>query len=322
MPTIISIGSAVKDVFIVPTGFKVLKSSQFDSKAGICFAQGGKFEVSQIIYDSGGGATNAAATFRNLGVSCGVCTKVGVDAPGDEIYKEMKGRGVELMNFLRSKNLGTGYSTVIMSPNGDRSILTYRGASSEFNPKDITASKLKAKWFYLTSTKGNIPFVKKVFDIAQKNSTLVFWNPGKGEIKLGVKKLHPFLMQTEILSVNKEEAQMLVKKGDVKNNMKELTKLSSMVFITDGKKGAYFGKGDEMYFIPSTGTAPINTTGAGDSFGSGFLAAYVLSNDWKQAAKVATWNADGVIQEMGAKHGLITKFPTKAQMNKIKIKAL
>lgn len=321
MPTIISIGSAVKDVFLVPSGFKLLTSREFEGDVGLCFAQGGKFEVDEIYYDTGGGATNVAATFRNLGISCACCTKVGKDEVGDEIIQDLKKRGVDTKFITRHHILKTGYSTVLISPTGDRSILVYRGASSDFNPKDITTA-LRAQWFYVTTAKGKMDFVDKVFSVAKKNKTKVFWNPGKGELQKGFRTLEPYIAQTAILSVNKEEAEMLVGKKSIQVLLARLSSLAEKVLITDGKKGAYYASRDEYFFIPSLGTKALNATGAGDAFGSGFLAGYVLTQDWKKAAKIAVLNADGVIQEMGAKHGLLEKIPSTQKMNMIKITPL
>ncbi len=321
MPTIISIGSAVKDVFLIPSGFKLLTSREFEGDVELCFAQGGKFEVEDIYYDIGGGATNAVATFRGLGISCGCCTKVGLDEVGDEIIQDLKKRGVDTRYITKHATLKTGYSTVLIAPSGDRSILVYRGASSDFNPKDITP-ELKAQWFYLTTAKGKMNFVDKVFSVAKKNKTKIFWNPGKGELQKGLRALEPYIAQTAIFSVNKEEAEMLVGKKSIQVLLARLSSLAEMVLITDGKKGAYYASRDEYFFIPSLGTKALNATGAGDAFGSGFLAGYVLTKDWKTAAKVAVLNADGVIQEMGAQHGLLEKMPSTRQMNVINITQL
>lgn len=321
MPKVITIGAAVKDVFLTPSDVPLVKNKKlFTGGSGLCLEVGGKYEASEIFYDTGGGATNAAATLRSLGISCGVQTKIGNDISGYEIISDLMKRKVSTQNVHIDKNFGTGFSIILQFPSGDRSIVVYRGASSKFETKDLVASRLVSEWFYLTSVKGNSAFVKKVFSIAKKNRTKVFWNPGLREIKMGVKKLKPFLTQTNVLSVNREESYMLSGKSTLDEAAVVLGSYAKLVVITDGKKGAYVFSLDQLYYIPSTGSKPLNTTGAGDAFGSGFLAGLIKYDDWQPAVKVGVWNADGVVQKMGAKHGLITKLPSKAQMLKIKIK--
>ncbi len=322
MPTVITIGSAVKDVFLIPEGYDLVKNKKFDTGEGMCFAKGGKFEVKDIFYDTGGGATNAAATLRAFGVSCGCSTRVGKDLSGDEIIADLKKRGVQTRTIITDPKLGTGYSTILLYANGERSIMVYRGASAAFDARDLHEDAMKAKWFYLTSAKGNLSFVKRVFAIAQKNRTKVFWNPGGAEIKKGLVVLRPLLRATEVLSVNREEAEVLTGSADLQRNLEALGKYVSIVLITDGKAGAYVRVEGKSYFVPSTGTAPVNTTGAGDAFGSGFLAAYLTTKDWKTAAKVGTFNADGVVSEMGAKHGLLGGMPSAARLKTLHITEL
>lgn len=322
MPTVITIGSSVKDVFLIPEGYDVVKNKKFDTGEGMCFAKGGKFEVREIFYDTGGGATNAAATLRALGVTCGCYTRVGKDLSGDEIIADLKKRGVQTRTIITDPKLGTGYSTILLYPSGERSIMVYRGASAAFDARDLREDAMKAKWFYLTSAKGNLSFVKRVFAIAKKNKTKVFWNPGGAEIAKGITALRPLLRATEVLSVNREEAEVLTGSADLPHNLEELGKYVSIVLITDGKAGAYVRTEGVSYFVPSTGTAPLNTTGAGDAFGSGFLAAYITTQDWQMAVKVGTLNADGVVSQMGAKHGLLSKMPSAQRLRQLTIKKL
>lgn len=319
MLQVITIGTATKDVFLTSKGFKLLKSDEFSTGVGECFAFGAKIDIADICFDSGGGATNAAATFANLGIDVGVHSHVGNDTAGAEIIVDLKMRGADVSRINKQEKLKTAYSTILVSKTGERTILVYRGASARFDASKIEARKFKSKWFYLASVAGDERTLSKVFSVAQKNKVKVFWNPGGGELKLGLKKILPLLKQVSVLSMNKEEAASLTGKSEIRENLKRLGLFIPMVWITDGSNGAYFRFQNESYHLPSITKKVINSTGAGDAFGSGFIAGLILKNDWQYAAKLAVLNADGTIREMGAKNGLLTRLPGKNNLKRVKI---
>jgi len=320
MLKVITIGTATKDVFLVSKGFKLLKSDKFETGKGECFAYGAKIDIGDINFDTGGGATNAAATFANFKIPSGAHAYLGNDSAGTEVLVDMKMRGIDVSRIFRNQKLKTAYSTILVAESGDRTILVYRGASSHFDAGKISAAKFKASWLYVSSVAGNLQVLNKLALVAAKNKSRVFWNPGQGEIKAGLGKLISFLEQTTVISLNKEEAQLLTGKKEIKENLARLGKYVPMVWITDGKNGSYFYHDKRAYHLPALNTKAVNTTGAGDAFGSGFVAGLILKNDWQYAARLAALNADGTIREMGAKHGLLKNLPNKKQFFRVKIK--
>ncbi len=320
---IITIGSATKDVFLISKGFKLIKSNQFKNGLGECFAYGSKIELNDIYFDTGGGATNAACTFANLGLKSSVVSKVGKDIYGLEIMHVLADKKIDVSNLTPDKKNKTAYSTILITPGGDRTILVYRGASANFSENDLNWKKLKSKWFYISSLAGNFNLLKKIFAFAKKNKIKIAWNPGSDELKLGRKKLAPLIKQTMIFNVNKEEAGKLSGQKDIKEIFKVLDKLTpNYLVITDGANGAYLSDDMLVYNVKSLGGKPVNTTGAGDAFGSAFCAGMILKNDWDYALRLAVLNANGVIREMGAKNGLLKKIPSQKDLNKLKITIL
>ncbi len=320
MHDIITIGSATKDVFLISKGFKLIKSKQFKTGVGECFAYGSKIELGDIYFDTGGGATNAAYTFANLGLKSSVVSKVGKDIYGLEIMHILADKRIDVSNLMPDKQHQTAYSTILITPGGDRTILVYRGASANFTEKDFNWPKLKTKWFYISSLAGNLNLLKKIFTFAKKKKIKIAWNPGSEELKLGKAKLVPLIKQAAIFNLNKEEAQKLTGKKDFKAMFNDLCGLTkAYVLITDGSAGAYLSDGVMIYQAKALGSKPVNTTGAGDAFGSAFCAGMILKNDWDYALRLAILNADGVIKEMGAKHGLLKKIPKQKDLDRLKI---
>ena len=116
MQDIITIGSATKDVFLISRGFKIIKSKEFKTGFGECFAYGSKIELGDIYFDTGGGATNAAYTFRNLGLKTGIYTRIGNDFTGLEIKKVLSDKKVDISNIFIDKKHKTAYSTIFPLP--------------------------------------------------------------------------------------------------------------------------------------------------------------------------------------------------------------
>ncbi|MBN1325414.1 carbohydrate kinase family protein [Candidatus Falkowbacteria bacterium] len=320
---IISIGAATKDVFLISKGFKLVKTQQFKGGLGECFAYGSKVEIGDIYFDTGGGATNSAYTFANLGLNASIVSKVGNDIYGTEIMHVLAHKGVDTRNLNPDKTHKTAYSTILVVSGGDRTILVYRGASANFNEQDFNWSKLQAKWFYISSLAGNISLLKKIFAFAKKKKIKIAWNPGSEELKLGASKLKTLIKDAYVFNLNKEEAQKLTGKKDIKSILKAIDKMSpGYNIVTDGANGAYLSDGILIYHANALKVPVVNTTGAGDAFGSGFCAGMILKNDWDYGLRLAILNSAGTLTAMGAKNGLLKKIPKTEDLDKVKIQII
>ncbi|MCX6740209.1 MAG: carbohydrate kinase family protein [Candidatus Parcubacteria bacterium] len=319
MYDIVSIGAATKDVYLISKDFKLIKSNKFPTGVGECFSYGAKLELGDVFFDIGGGATNSAATFSNLGLKVGICSRVGKDIFGLEILQLLADKGISSLVVSDHKHK-TAYSTILVMFNGDRTILVYRGASANFSDKDIHWDKLKTKWIYLSSVAGSTSLLNRLFGYAKANKVKISWNPGGEELKLGKQNLARYMKDAYIFNVNKEEAERLTGKREIKDIFKELNRLSpGYNLVTDGAKGAYLSDGILTYHAPALVTAVKNTTGAGDAFGSGFTTGMLLKNDWDYALRLGILNSHGVLQEMGAKNGLLKRLPSQKDLERVKI---
>ncbi len=322
MYDIISIGAATKDVYLISKDFKLIKSRKFSTGVGECFAYGTKLELGDVYFDIGGGATNSTFTFANLGLKAGCCSRVGKDIFGLEILHLLADKGIDSL-IVTDRQKKTAYSTILVMPNGDRTILVYRGASANFSDKDINWSKLKTKWIYLSSIAGSTSLLSRLFNYIKANKIKISWNPGGEELKLGKVQLARYMKDAYVFNINKEEAVKLTGKKEIKDIFKEINKLSpGYNIVTDGANGAYVSDGILIYHAPALATKVINTTGAGDAFGAGFCTGMILKNDWDYALRLAILNSHGVLQKMGAKNGLLTRLPRSKELNKIKIRIL
>ncbi len=325
MYDIITIGSAVRDVFLLSKEFQLLKSDKFSTGVGECVALGTKIDVEQVVLSTGGGATNAAATFANLGFVTGIVSRVGDDEPGDDVLRDLARYKIDATMVKRIKGGQTAYSTLLTAPTGERTALVHRGVSAEFSLADVPLKTLSAKWYYVSSLSGNIALLSKIIAHAKKTGAKISVNPGGGELAKA-SELRPLLKDVDVLFVNLEEAQTLT--GLSTKDGKELAvalqgstskSTATLDVVTDGPRGAYASMGKIKYSARTRNIHPISTTGAGDAFGSGVVSALAKGLTVDEALQIGTLNSESVIQHVGAKAGLLTKWPNKKLMDEIRI---
>lgn len=322
MYDIITIGSATKDVFLVSKQFKTIRSEAFVGGVGECVSLGSKIEVDQFVETTGGGGTNTAATFAKLGFETAVVTRVGDDAAGRDILDELKARNTSTRFVKKIKKGQTGYSVLLTTDDGERSVLVHRGVSGEFSGNDFP-KQAKTRWLYVSSLAGNVSLMNEISRWAKTHKVSIAYNPGSPELKRGLKAFATILRNVEVLIMNIEEAQLLTetKTRDVKK-LATLIGCKSTLILTDGPNGAYAFSGGTRLHARTSGAKSISRTGAGDAFGSGVVAALMKKMSLEDALRIGTLNAESVVQQYGAKLGILKTWPHKKALAKIKVRKL
>lgn len=320
MLDVITIGSAIRDVFL-PLGDISDYRKNFELLAHADL--GNKVSLKSVYFASGGGGTNTAVTFSRLGFKTAVLTVIGADEAGKSILKELKSEGINTSLVKKVKSGQTAYSVIILSQKGERTAFVFRGVSDfkKVSIKDLKTKK--AYWFFLTSLGGNLPLLHKIFECALKNFIKIAWNPGGEELKRGIGKLSFFLKHTNVLLLNNHEAAGLAKIKWSKDQqvLKKLQQATGqLVVVTGGHDGAWAFDGLVSYHIPTIPVKVVNATGAGDAFGSGFLAGLIKKDDIETALKIGIVNSTNVIQKMGAKNGIINNWPSKEELTALRVK--
>jgi sugar/nucleoside kinase (ribokinase family) len=310
MIRILSIGAAVQDVFLSHSiEFKPVS----DIPAHEVFLKldlGAKADVNSINFSTGGGATNAAVTFARQGLHALFMGTIGHDPAGDAVLADMDKEGVDTTHISYSDKFNTGYSTLLLAPNGERTILTYRGASTHYEIRNFRLDEVEADWLYLSSLAGNIELLDSVLSQAKKKGMKVFLNPGKGELK-HIKELKSLLEDVDILSVNKEEAQQIVDGHNLEELVMRLLNFVPIVIVSDGPNGVVAS--DKKTIVRAgmyEDVKVIDRTGAGDAFGSGFLSYFAQGKSLKDSIVFASANSTSVVTKIGAKAGILHKGTT------------
>ncbi len=317
---VLTIGGATRDIFLVSDQFRSLANHSFEGGVAECVPLGSKIEIQTFVASTGGGATNAAATFRSLGFKTSIICRIGDDSIGRDILEDLKRYRVETKFVNRVIGGQTAHSTLLTLPEGERTVLIYRGVSKTFKETDIHFDAIrKSKWIYLTSLGGNFELSKLIIEFAHKHHVKIAWNPGSGELKKGWKAFSPILSKVDVFIVNKEEAEFLTGEANLKKLCGILNQEGAIRLITDGSHGTTLLNGALIHQIGTTSVKGISKTGAGDAFGSAFVAAFMKFEDPVLAARIGTINAESVIQHLGAKKGVLSAWPTEAKIKKIKI---
>src|SRR4030042_199955 len=139
---VVTFGSAFVDVYLQSPDFRVIRSPQVSGGRALCEVYGGKINVEELIITSGGGATNNAVAFERLGLQTAAVCCVGNDDWGLFVRKNMMTEGVSPLYVQISKKLKTSYSTILVSHDGGRTVLSYRGASNQLSWAKVAWSKL------------------------------------------------------------------------------------------------------------------------------------------------------------------------------------
>ena len=303
---VVTFGSAFVDVYLESPDFRIVKSDKIKGGVGMCEVYGGKIEVKRLVITTGGGATNNAVSFERLGLQTAAVCCVGDDDWGLFIRKKLLSEGVSPLYVQISKKFQTSYSTILVSQDGGRTILVYRGASNSVSWHKVAWGKLTARWFHVSSLGGDFAMLTKIIRVAETKGIKVFLNPGTSELR-AVSRLKKFLHHLEVLLLNQNEAERLLGvSGEKEIEIKMETLGPRIVIITQGRKGA-------KLWSAKTGVIkqrifPVKTkeeTGAGDAFGAGFVAGLSLNYNLKIALKIAAANAASVVTKVGSKEGLL-----------------
>lgn len=313
----IAIGTAVRDVFLKSDFFKVVRDPAHLKKMGFptgevqCFALGGKIDIEDPPVSAiGGGAANAAVTFARQGLRTAAIAGLGADRDGDAIIEDLRAEGVT-MHATRNKKHATGYSTLLLSPSGERTILTHRGAANDLRLADVPLARLRARWAYIAPSAIPFPVVLAIAKHCKKMGTRLAIDPSHYYLEMGAKKLAPLLKLMDVVKMNREEAALLTGE-DYKDEQAIFRTFDKIVpglaVLTDGPRGVMVSDGKRIYRAGIFKEKVVaDRTGAGDAFGSGFVAALATGKDIEHAIRLGSANATSVVEHVGAHTGALKK---------------
>ena len=324
----ITIGSATQDVFVqsdvasIVTVSQMMKKSEFMS-----FPYGAKTEIADFSKNLGGGAVNTAINLANLGLKTSTIIKLGNDELNNTIKLKLAQSGIDIMNIIDSTKYLTGFSIILVSFQGDRTVLAHRGANAHVHEKEVNFDAIKkARWVYVSPLSGDSnKILDKIAKFCEENNINLAINAGTTALKKGGKYFSKILKTAQIVVMNKEEATLVTKiqvrpdskevkfsKEKIHPDIVEMLKTlkgdtQATVVITDGKNGVYCYDGKKIYVCPIYPATVVSTLGAGDAFSSTFCATMdKFNNDIEKALLYASINSASICGHFGAQEGFLT----------------
>lgn len=334
---IITIGGATRDITFITDKGRVIETPENLTEQNLLgFEYGAKIKSDEVLFNFGGGACNTAATLSKLGITVAVNCRVGNDDDGKAMVENLRKMGVNTDLVQVDKEKRTGFSLVVVDKNGgDRVIFIHKAASDlvEVKKENLIG---KSRWIYLTSLAGSgKESLQEIKKVVEEGGVKLAWNPGGAQIGMGKKNLEEFFKVTEILIINKDEAIEFVE-GDEKikldynqiNDPAVLLKIikkwgPKIVVITDGNNGAYvYDGGGQVLHAPATSNQGVDTTGAGDAFGSAMVGGFMITNKLEDALKFGIINSGNVVSEYGAQNGILSREEVEKKLDSVKVSYL
>jgi len=308
MANVISIGSALVDIFITSDSFNLQETSQ---GMMLCHNFGDKVEVDSFEVHTGGGGSNTAIGFSRMGFNAALVSELGTDTWAKVILQDLIEEKVDTSLLIQENKEQTGGSVIMVATQGGRTVMVHRGAASMLDHYDIPEVALaNADWIHLASISGQLPTLQKIFSVIAQSKRQFSWNPGKAELELlasGELKLAG--LRCSVLFVNLEEWAMLKKVVD------SVWAWAELVVVTNGAEGGQVWQdGKLLRKYSAKSVVAVNETGAGDSFVVGFVSGMLMGHGLQECVEIANINAASVIQQTGAKQGLLTREQLLAQL--------
>lgn len=300
MYQVITVGSALVDIFIHSDQFVPTKSKQGDL---LCQVYGDKTEVDGFNVFTGGGGGNTAAGFARLGFKTAAICETGRDGFARLVMQDFDDQQVSTQLVIEEKKEQTGGSIILVGPDGERTVLVHRGAASMLDPFDISAYWLsEARHVHLSSLGGQRPTLEKIFKLVTRNPDLsLSWNPGKKELALlANRQLVPVDIPCQVFIVNQSEWRIV---SDLQETI--LNAFDHVVVTAAGKGGDIYYRGEHLGHYSALSTNVVDATGAGDAFAVGYIAGILWGRKPELAAEYGAKNAASVVAHYGAKTGLL-----------------
>ena len=306
MYDVTSIGIIVSDIIIKP-------ATRFPKPGEL-------IPIDSLELYSGGNAMTAALNLKKAGLSPGLIGKIGNDFFGNFLLECLENNNISTKGIKISENAQTSASAAFVYDDGERSFMHCKGANADLNLEDIDFDVIKNSniifitgSFVLDSLDGDqtVELLKECKRMGKTTALDVCWNKGADFRWL----VNDAMKYIDLFMPSIDEAKMISEKTNIQKAAEIFLKNGvGSVIIKCGSEGCYIsdGKSGGMK-IPALKVNAVDTTGAGDSFCSGFLAGYSKGFDIIKSAVIG--NAAGAC--CVAKKGATTGMPGFEELLKI-----
>ena len=254
----------------------------------------------------GGSAGNTIRAMARLGCDVGFIGKVGRDTTGDFFEQALRNLGIAPVIFRGTERSGKCVSLV--SPDGERTLVTHLGAALELVPDELDASLfagydcLYAEGYLVQ----NHELIRKAVQTAKACGLQVAIDLASFNI---VDENRDFLRAlvrdyVDIVFANEEEAKAFTCESEPVNALQQISEMTELAVVKIGMRGALIKQGGEVVQVGILEAARrVDTTGAGDFYAAGFLAGLCDGLSLRQCGTIGAITAGKVIEVVGTTFG-------------------
>ena len=254
---------------------------------------------------SGGSVANSIVGLSQLGNKVGFIGKVSDDDLGNKYEEGLKKENVQYFYSKKKEAIPTGTCLILITPDSERTMVTFLGTAGKINDNDIDARAIKnSEILFLEGYLWDEGEPKKAFEKAISNSNKVAMSLSD---LFCVERHKPHFLELvknkiSITFANEQEIMSLIdvkKFDDVINFAKKVNRL---IIVTRGDMGAIaINKGEIVECSAKKNLKIKDLTGAGDLFAAGFLHGLVNNKSTKESLEVGTEMSSKIIQRIGAR---------------------
>jgi len=306
-----AIGNAMLDVLCQVTDEFLVKENILKGNMQLISRDRSKYlltVIDPIKEIAGGSAANTISTLSKLGLKTAYIGKVSDDRAGNLFQNDLKIQSITYKTdtLPPDSELTTGKCIVMVSPDKDRTMNTYLGATEMLEKEDIDLEIIeKSEWLYLEGYRFDGKESKEAFykaiDIAKKSNTKIALSLSDSFCVDRHRSDFFYIIKgfTDLLFCNIEELKSLYQVNEVTKAFSQCKEDVSITACTADKKGVYIINESLEKLIPANSVSVVDSTGAGDNFAAGFLFGMINNKNLIECSNYGNKIAEEVLKDFG-----------------------
>jgi sugar/nucleoside kinase (ribokinase family) len=258
---------------------------------------------------SGGSVANTIAGFANLGGSAAYIGRVKADQLGEIFVHDMRSLGVDVRTAPVADGSPTARCHVLITPDGQRTMQTYLGACTELGTTDVTDETVGSPDIvllegYVWDIAEGPALTAKAMKIAHRSGARVALSLSDSYCVQRHQKEYLAAVKdgVDIVFADEDEIVALLQVRDFSEVPEALEGFDNLFVMTRSVKGSVIVQGDHTVQQDAIKVGKVvDSTGAGDAYTAGFLCGLAKGRDLADCARMGTWCATRVIQQVGAR---------------------
>ena len=265
----------------------------------------GSDAAAHVRWSGGGGGANVAARLVAAGTPVVLVSRVGDDLAGRGAVAELRAAGVDVREAVDGSR-PTGTCVVVVTPDGERTMLPDRGANDALAGGDVADELFtEGGWLqlsgYVLLGEGSRAAGLHVLDRARSAGMTVSVDPASAAPLRACPDFLSWVRGVDVLLPNRDELGVLVPGEDVVAQAKAMAAGVGEVVVTLGAEGALWTDGERVERMAAPQTDVVDTTGAGDAFTAGWIRARRGGASVTDALTAASASGSAAVAGAGAR---------------------